>query len=267
MKKQIAFFALIILFLSSSCKKENGDKWNLNIFTIEDDMMLGQETALEIESNKIEYPILNPNQYPNAYKNLNRIRDSILASGKVNYSTEFPWQVKIINKDVLNAFALPGGYMYFYTGLIKFLDNEAQFAGVMAHEMAHIAHRHSTQQLTRVYGINLLLLAIWGNEPSLIAEITASLLSLAFSRAHENEADEYSVIYLYETSYDARGTAGFFSKMDDHFQSGFEVPFLSTHPSDDKRIERINAKWKSLGSKPGKLYDSSYQVFKNSLPN
>jgi predicted Zn-dependent protease len=85
-------------------------------------------------------------------------KNKLLATGKAEYSDRFNWKVRIIKDDAtVNAFAVPGGYMYFYTGLIKTLDNEAQFVGVLAHEMAHIARRHTTTQLTKAYGIDLLL--------------------------------------------------------------------------------------------------------------
>jgi beta-barrel assembly-enhancing protease len=201
-----------------------------------------------------------------AYQHIRRIRDTILQSGLVEHRFDFSWDVKIINDTTLNAFCTPGGHIYFYKGLIKYLDNEAEFAGVMAHEMAHAALRHTTDQLTRTYGITTLLSIIFGKDPGLLAQVGAYLLTLKFSRTNENQADEYSVIYLYATSYDARGTAGFFEKLDQGQQGGMNVPFLSTHPSDASRIQRINDKWQSLGGKVGQTYDSRYQSFKSSIP-
>ena len=102
-------------------------------------MELGAQVKQEIAANPQDYPVLNENTYPEAYNHIYRIRDSILNTGEIYYDDQFVWEVNIIQNDsVLNAFAVPGGYMYFYTGLIKYLDNEAQFAGVMAHEMSHI---------------------------------------------------------------------------------------------------------------------------------
>ena len=216
----------------------------------------------------MEYPLLSESQYPEAHQHIERIRDSILNSGLVEYDSEFEWAVHIIRNDtVLNAFCTPGGYIYFYTGIIKFLDNEAEFAGVMGHEMAHAARRHSTEQMTKAYGIQVLLSIVLGENPNMIAQIAADLASgmasLAFSREDEYESDEYSVKYLYETSYDARGVAGFFEKMDGEPQP---PEFLSTHPSPENRIEKINETWQSLGGKTGDEYPESYQQFINSLP-
>ena len=84
-------------------------------------------------------------------------------------------QIEIINNpDVLNAFAIPGGYIYLYTGLLLYLDSEAALAGVIAHEIAHVEERHSTQRLTKYYGISILLGIALGENPSTIAEIATN---------------------------------------------------------------------------------------------
>jgi beta-barrel assembly-enhancing protease len=258
-------FIVMMLFLLSSCGKDNN---GVNIFTVEDDMQLGLQMEQEIQGNPAEYPLLQKSQYAGAYQNIERVRDSILGSGLVEYDTRFVWAVHIIQNDtVLNAFCTPGGYIYFYTGIIKFLDNEAQFAGVMGHEMAHAARRHSTKQMTKAYGIQVLLSVVLGENPNLLAQMAADLAAgvtmLAFSRDDEYESDEYSVKYLYETSYDARGVAGFFEKI----EGTSPVPeFLSTHPNPGNRVEKINETWQDLGGKTGQEYAERYQQFKNTLP-
>lgn len=271
MKKPIYFFAFLIIssaLILNSCKKDEDDPGGFNLFSVNDDIAFGQEFDNEIKSNPAEYPILDSVQYAAAYKHIYGIRDSILNTGLVGYDDRFPWAVRIINNDsALNAFAVPGGYTYYYTGIIKYLDNEAQLAGVMAHEMAHVARRHSTNQLTKAYGIQILLSIIVGGNSNVLtqiaAELASGLASLAFSRDHEYEADEYAVKYLYATSYDARGIAGFFQKLEG---SSHPPEFLSTHPSPDNRIEEIENHWQTLGGKVGGTYETSYNNFKAMLP-
>lgn len=264
----ITLFVLIIFtVLISSCKKDENKDSTFNIFSVNDDIELGSQLKQEIESNPGAYPLLNENQYSEAYQHLFRIRDSILIHGDLKYADQFDWDIDIIEDDsILNAFCAPGGYICFYTGIIKYLDNEAQLAGVMGHEMAHADRRHSTDQLTKAYGIQLLLSIVLGNNPNQLAEIAAGLASgvatLAFSRNAEHESDEYSVKYLYNTAYDARGVAGFFEKIEE--ASGPE--FLSTHPSPENRVEKITEWWESLGAKEGNVYEENYQNIKNSLP-
>jgi Zn-dependent protease with chaperone function len=255
-----------VLLIPSSCSKESGG--GFNIFTVDDDIAFGQSLKQEIEANPAEYPLLSESQYAAAYQHLYRIRDTLLNTGLVAFDDKFSWEMKIIKNDtVVNAFAGPGGYCYFYTGLIKTLDDEAEFAGVMAHEMAHASRRHITQQLTKVYGIELLLSIALGQNPSVLAQIiagyAAGAASLAFSRDAEYEADEYSVRYLYPTSYDARGVGDFFQKL----EGTSPVPeFLSTHPSPEHRYEKIQEMWSSLGGKIGEVYTNRYNDFKSSLP-
>jgi beta-barrel assembly-enhancing protease len=260
----VVLVVMTLVFLSSCNEDNNG----VNIFTIEDDMQLGLQMEQEIQGDPAAYPLLDRTQYPEAYQHLEAVRDIILGTGLVEYDDKFEWGVHIIMNDtVLNAFCTPGGYIYFYSGIIKYLDNEAQFAGVMGHEMAHAARRHSTQQMTKAYGLEILLSVILGENPNLLAQMAADLAAgvtmLAFSRDDEYESDEYSVKYLYETTYDARGVAGFFEKM---IGSPLPPEFLSTHPNPENRVEKILEVWQGLGGKTGQEYVAEYQQFKNSLP-
>ncbi|TVR77253.1 MAG: peptidase M48 [Chitinophagaceae bacterium] len=254
-------FILMLSLSMFSCKKGG-----INIFTLEDDKQLGLQVSEQIASNPSEFPILSESAYPEAYAHINRIMNAVLNSGEVNYRDEFDWQVKIIHDDnTLNAFAAPGGYMYFYTGLIKFLDTEDQFAGVMAHEIAHADRRHSTQQLTRQYGVSTLLGVVLGEDPGLLAEIAAGLVFLRFSRNHERDADKHSVIYLCPTDYNSAGAAGFFQKIESS-NSTSPPEFLSTHPNPGNRVTDINEKKVELNCTGEETFQQSYQDFKNSLP-
>ncbi len=272
MMKKIQSLILVIIASSvvyfSGCKKDDNGGGGINIFTVDDDIELGLQLHDEIASDPANYPLLSESQYPGAYQTIERVRDSILNTGLVAYDDVFTWDVNIIKNDtVLNAFCTPGGYIYFYTGLIKFLDNEAEFAGVMGHEMSHAARRHSTQQMTKAYGLQVLVSLVLGQNPSMLAEIAADLAAgltaLAFSRDDEYEADEYSVKYLYPTAYDARGVAGFFEKMEGEPQP---PEFLSTHPNPGNRVEAIYQVWQDLGGKEGEVFAERYTQFKNSLP-
>ncbi len=262
----IPTIAIIAILMSvTSCDKENN---KINIFTLQDDIELGNQVTAEIASDPVKYPVLPRGQYPEAYEHLDRIINTILGTGLVSYDNLFPWTTYIIHNDsVVNAFATPGGHLYFYTGLIKTLDNEAMFAGVMAHEIAHCARRHSTDQLTKQYGLSLLLSVVLGENPSALAQIAADiaggLTALAFSRNMEYEADEYAVKYLSNTDYHPLALADFFVKLE-----GLPMPptFLSTHPSPEDRITKINEVWVANGSKIGDYFETRYQTFKTTLP-
>ncbi len=232
------------------------------------DIEFGMQMKEEIESNPDQYNVVYEKDAPEAYEHLNRVRDNILNSGELKYDDRFTWEVYLIDNDtIVNAFACPGGYMYFYTGLIDFLDNEAQFAGVVAHEMAHVDLRHSTKSMTKHYSYAILLNVLLGKNPSKMAEIAADLAlglgNLQFSRTHEYQADEYAVKYLYKTAYNAPSLADFFEKLE---SSKRPPEFLSTHPSPENRYENINEVFQSLGGVNGELFESRYQEFINALP-
>jgi len=229
----------MFLFLFAACSK-SGD---VNLFSIHDDIDLGAQLAAEIEADPKNYPLLDEAQYPAAYDNLYALRDEILASGEVEHADDFTWELHIIDDPkTLNAFCAPGGYIYVYTGIVAFLEHEDHLAGVMGHEMGHAAERHSTQQLTKAYGIQTLLDFLLGDvSDDLAVEIAQSLVSLEFSREDEAEADADSVRYLCQTDYAADGAAGFFEKLIELGKEGYTPEFLSTHPSSDTRVEDIEA--------------------------
>ncbi|HDP75681.1 MAG TPA: peptidase M48 [Bacteroidales bacterium] len=258
------FKVLVLAIGLSGCSDDS-----INFFTLEQDIQFGAQLDSAILAYPYEYPVLDRAKYAEAYTHIERVMNAILNSDDLRYTKIFPWQVRIIHDDeVLNAFAAPGGYLYFYTGLIKFLDNEAQLAGVMAHEIAHADRRHSTQMLTRQYGFSILLSIIMGDNPSQLEQILSQLAlggtMLKYSRDNEYEADKFAVTYLYDTDYHPRELAGFFEKM---MSSTHKIPeFLSTHPLDENRVKNIEEVWKSMGSKVGNIYEDRYKNFKNALP-
>lgn len=261
-KTLIATIIIPTFLFTFSCSEGGG----INIFSIEDDKELGAQLAAEIASDPATYPILDPVAYDDAYALVNDIRDRILDAGQLFHTNDFVWEVKIINDDnVVNAFCTPGGYIYVYTGLIRYLENEAQLAGVLGHEMAHADLRHSTDQLTQAYGISFLLEILLGDDQNTLSDIAATLTQLAFSRDDETQADEYSVIYLCPTDYIASGSAGFFEKIE--AEGGFEIPeFLSTHPNPDDRIENIYATAAELSCDGDGIFEDRYDDLIDALP-
>ncbi len=256
----------VFMIITSSCDK-NGD---IVLFSINNDISLGQQVADEIASMPEQFPILDRSANLEAYTYIENMMNSILASRSVSYRTEFPWKVNIIDDpEVLNAFATPGGQIYVYTGLIFFLDKEDDLAGVMGHEIAHADQRHSSKQLQRQYGVSVLLSIISGGDPGLLTEIATSLGTLKFSRDAETEADDFSVLYLADVDdYACNGAAAFFQKLE---ESNASTPpeFLSTHPSPENRVADINAKAAEIGCDTtlGDDAVSDYEAFKASLIN
>ncbi len=260
---KILFSALFIVLGITACDVKKASQ-SLNFFSVQDEMALGKQVVQEIESDPKQFPILPEAGNQEVYQYIRGLTQKILNTGKVAYRNEFAWEVKIIDDDnTLNAFCTPGGYIYVYTGLIKFLDSEDQLIGVMGHEIAHAAMRHSTRNLTKVYGLQVLYSIITGKaEPGMLEQIAMGLVALKFSRDHETEADESSVNYLCSTTYNAAGAAGFFKKM-----QGQPTPpaFLSTHPDPGNRVEKMEQKKTELGCKGSTTNQSAYQAIKAKL--
>ncbi len=269
MKKALAFL-LIAISISGTFSLTGCKKGGFNVFTIEDDKSFGAQMETEIASNPSEYPLLSSSQYPVAYSYLENIKQQILNAGQLKHTNDFDWKLHIIHDDAtLNAFCTPGGYIYVYSGLIKYLDNASSLAGVLGHEMAHADQRHSTQQMTKQYGLSLLVSVVAGTTSAgQLAQIAADLTSLAFSREDETDADTHSVIYLCPTIYRADGAADFFQKIVDEGQQ--QPPaFLSTHPNPDNRIANIHSEKNTLGcsgSPSSQIEVTDYAAFKASLP-
>lgn len=274
--KNIILVLLVGASLNFMSCDANGD---FLLFSIQNDIDLGAQMDAEIEASP-DFPILSRAAYPDAYAYLDDMVEHILDNADITYREEFAWEVHIIDQNVLNAFVTPGGYIYVYNGLIQFLDTSDDLAGVLGHEIAHADRRHSSKQLQRQYGIQLLLSIALGDEPSqmeaLVGQVAGTLGVLAFSRGAESEADAYSVEYLTQTRYACNGAAAFFQKLIDEGSAGGGPAFLSTHPNPDNRVEAINTAASGCNTDPYADTASSctptsgleYQCFKEDmLPN
>ena len=255
---------LILTLLSIGCKKEN-----IGLISREQEMELGRKVDSLILSSPERFPVLDTGLYHNAYAWLDTLLSEILQTGHLQRKNAFNYQVKMIDRDIIHAFAAPGGYLYFYTGLINLLDNGAQFAGVVSHEIVHIDRRHITGNLESEYQIDQLLSVIWGNNQGILTEISSYLTgesgSATFSSHQEYEADEFAVKFLSDTDYDPRGILYFYEVLNQSIQAGRQPEFLDIHPDPGKRLETIEKIWEDLDSPEGDLFANEYSNFKLSL--
>lgn len=230
-----------------------------NVFPVESDVSLGWQVSQSIDS-QYENSLLDSARNVELYRYLYSIRDSILQNNQLKHADDFAWRIRIIDDSTLNAFCTPGGYIYFYTGILRFLESEDELAGVMGHEMAHAEMRHSTDAMTRQYGLQILTAVLVDSQYNDLANIASGLAQLKYGRSDESESDEYSVRWLYNTAYNATGATGFFKKI--NALGGSRTPeFLSTHPDPGKRIENMEKLWKELGGKKGNTYKDRYLYY------
>ena len=243
------------------------------VFPAENDIELGGQTVASISADPEQFPILPETDYPEAYKQLRSLVARLVQSPEIRYGDLFAYdQVKIIHDDsVLNAFCAPGGYIYVYTGLMRYLETEDHLAGVLGHEIAHAELRHSSIRLQKEYGAERLLdFALISNTggvgSAMKAVILKDLLSLDYSRDQEAEADDYSVRYLSTSGYACDGTAGFFEKLLAEGQDVNIPEFLSDHPASDARVEAIKKTAAELECSTQLTDPASWRAVQATLP-
>ena len=163
-----------------------------------------------------------------------------------------PWEFHVVDSATVNAFALPGGKIFISRGLLELMDNEAQLAGVLGHEIGHVTAQHIGQQMARQLGVNIGLMAIgmaarqsdedWLTALGVGAHLGGSLYLLSFSRTQENESDELGIRYMAKAGYNPLGQLQVMEIL--HRQSqqhGAGIEWLSTHPLPQTRIERVES--------------------------
>ncbi len=265
MKSKKLWTLLLVLFaVACSALK-------INMLTDSDEAALGLQLDQEIKKNPKEYPIFKGNPAVKDYVDKKIFRE-ILKSPSIEKASVYNYQLEIIQNDtILNAFATPGGYVYVYTGLIKYLDSEAALAGVLGHEIGHAERHHAAIRMTKANIVNLGQSLLLGNNAPQIATIASNLLVgaafLANSRADEDESDQYSIKYLSSTRFYPGSVKFFFEKMRDDGKvasggGGIGI-FLSTHPDPIARITSTNQRLQTLGIE-GKDYKSTGKgIFKD----
>ena len=220
-------------------------------FSDKDDIEMGATLDKEIRSKPTEFPIL-VNLELQGY--VQSIVKQLIRSPLVKRKKTYSYKVTILNDDkAINAFCTPGGYIYVYTGLLKFHDNEASLAAVLSHEIAHAEKRHVRQRMLSAMGVQLIVSAILGNGSSVFKEmglqIAGTLALLSNSRGDELEADELGFLYLQSSPYYQGAMSYFFEKIAKEEKrnrmSKAVESLLSTHPIPEERLkansERIRA--------------------------
>jgi predicted Zn-dependent protease len=232
---------------SEGKKKKNADienigirdinKGSINFISLDKEIALGRELARQVEqeSKLLKDPAIN--EY------VNRVGQNLVR----NSDAKVPFTIKVLDSDEINAFALPGGFFYVNTGLVLAADEESELAGVMAHEIAHVAARHGTEQLSKgqlfQFAAIPLIFVTGGIGYGLqqAANLLVPLTFLKFSRGMEEEADYLGVQYLYKTGYDPSAMVRFFEKLQaqEKAKPGSVSKLFSTHPATADRIRRV----------------------------
>lgn len=239
-----AFLAVCALMLAPvSVFTQTRIKLHSNKYSVQDDVKLGRQAAAEAEQ---QFPLLSDQEVTDYVE---RVGSRLVSSIPAEFQhREFQYFFKVINARDINAFALPGGPMYVNRGMIEAAGQEGEMAGVMAHEISHVALRHGTAQASKAqkYGLLAGILgiggAILGGPAGAAAQIASQgvgVYFLKFSREYETEADILGSQILARAGYDPRDLAAMFQKIERQ-GGGSSGGFLSSHPSPKDRYARIN---------------------------
>jgi predicted Zn-dependent protease len=242
--KKILFSATFLMFAPVLGAQEvHHFQPGFNLFSKQQDVQLGEEAAGQVRKQKtvINDPVLT------AYVNSVGKR---LAASQEAQNSGFPFTFEVVADPTINAFALPGGHMFIHTGLLKALDNEAQLAGVMGHEMSHVILRHGTNQATKAKMIELPAAlaeqvagknSMMGKLEELGIGLGANSVLMKFSREAESQADLTGSHIMAECGYDPIEMAHFFNKLTSPGKglTGGVAQFLSDHPNPGNREKAI----------------------------
>jgi predicted Zn-dependent protease len=226
-------------------------KPGINSYSPQQDIQLGRSAAQEVMQKK---QMCND---PKVDAYLAKIAQRLVAHLNTG-GADYPWEFHCVNDKAVNAFALPGGIVFVNRGAIEAADNEAQLAGIIAHELAHVALRHGTNQLTKAKyiqagtGIFGVVGGVIGGLPgaavSGVGELTSGSILLRYSRHAETQADIIGTQDLYDSGYDPRALAAFFENLNASAAQRKDPPeFFSDHPNPDHRIERIQEEVVKMG--------------------
>lgn len=228
----------------------------VNFYSLEKEIGLGKQLAQEVERQAkiIDDPVIA--EY------VNRVGQNIVR----NSDAKVPFTIKVLDSEEVNAFALPGGFFFVNSGLILKAESESELAGVMAHEIAHVAARHGTKQATRgelanIASIPLIFMGGWaGYAIRQGMGLAIPLGFLTFSRSFEREADYLGLQYMYKSGYDPTSFVDFFEKIQslEKRKPGSVSKVFSTHPMTDDRIKAAQTQIdKELVAKPEYVVNTS----------
>lgn len=253
---RMALLAFLLLAFSTAGLSDSRTiiRPGFNLFSPDQDIELGKKASSQVPR---QFVLLNNKRVDDYLQRLGMR----LAAHAPGY--KYPYQYRCINSEQINAFALPGGFVYVNRGVIENADNEAQLAAVMAHETSHVVLRHGTNQATKAYaaqaGLSIVGALIGGNTTASLMErllggVGVPLVFMKMSRTDESQADILGAQILHDAGYDPQAMADFFEKLAKLPQP---PEFFSDHPSPEHRVERVDQEVDRLnGAPPNATHDS-----------
>ena len=231
---RLVFLALVVSQISCAAVSQ------LNLLSSDQEVAVGKQAAGEVERELHLYTD------PVVVAYIDSLGQVLVSHSK---RSELKYSFKVVDTDEVNAFALPGGWLYVNRGLITTAENEAELAGIIGHEIGHVVGKHGARQISKQYGLAVLMeLAVGGEDPSLARQIAgqfaslgAGLTILKYGRDAEREADYFAVEETYAAGIDPEGMATFFEKLMALHKSEPEgsAVWFSTHPASSERVSNV----------------------------
>lgn len=247
----IVLFSVFVLLVPAASAQRTALKPGWNMFTPQQDIEVGKRAATDAAK---QLPVCNA---PKVDAYLTQLGMRLVAKLPTN-GVQYPFEFHCVNDKAINAFALPGGYVFINRGAMEAADNEAQLAGVMAHELSHVALRHGTNQATKAEaaeGFLGIAGGIFGGSTggallTKLGAFAAGGVLLRYSRTAESQADVMGTQVLYDSGYDPRAMAQFFEKLEAETKGKNPPEFFSDHPNPEHRVERVDEEIDKLGGVP-----------------
>jgi predicted Zn-dependent protease len=269
MSSRIAKLTLLILVVSSllilyNCATTGpGGKKSLILISTDQEVSIGSQMAAQVEQ---ENKFVDDTVVQNYFNEIGQ------RTARVSDRSDLEYHFKVIESDEINAFAAPGGFIYFYSGLLKLMENEAELAAVTAHEISHVVARHGIKRMQQVIGLSILLDLALGKSSQATQQAVALGIGLAlqgYSRENESEADEFGVLYMTKAGYNPQGMVDIFEKLGQLDPSGrnFLEQLAASHPTAEERIAHTKQNISRLGYDHSGLpvYQERYQQMKAHL--
>ncbi len=230
-RARLAGVGLALALVSACASVPITGRSTVNLFSVSDDVQLGRQAYQDLLAQ--ERVVTGGSELEMVRRVMNRL---VAVADDAGYE----WEVNLLDApDTVNAFALPGGKMAVYTGILPVCQSEAGLAVVMGHEIAHVVARHGTERVTNAYGVEVALALLNVGDYEELARMAVSLVfELPYGRKHESEADRIGLIYMARAGYDPEEAVRFWSRMAEGTGAG-PPEFLSTHPSHETRIENL----------------------------
>lgn len=261
-KVSLYFFALTLIHLLTACQPESDaiTRINKEDFTLEEQEQIGLILQEAIKADYENYPRLNQDIYKEAHAYIDALMETLLVSANVERRKDFNWTVSIIrNDDIRHAFILPGGHLYLYSGLLKYLQSENELLSIIAHEIAYADSDEAVNRLKAEYGGIWLGDILLNNNVNNLEEVVRFLPQLVFTAENVMEADVYSVELLCDYAWESRGLKSVFERVDSLDNN---IEWLQTRQGDlNERIQVIENTAQPCGTTGG-TFDQRYKKFK-----